>query len=142
MLFCSLSSKPKLSSGVCCCLHVAGDSTFRTEGPSSPWPKAEKALTEAEEEGTSRADFLSLSPFWGVCVCVCVCMWCFVEHLPKVPVQLWRCCVAQKDSYMMDICTTQRAGAGKGLLWSYQITYDYTVEVTNSLSGTLSDLLP
>ena len=33
---------------------------------------------------------------------------------------------------MMDICTTQRAGAGKGLLWSYQITYDYTVEVTNS----------
>ena len=25
-----------------------------------------------------------------------------------------------------------RAGAGKGLLWSYQITYDYTVEVTNS----------
>ena len=72
MLFCSLSSKPKLSSGVCCCLHVAGDSTFRTEGPSSPWPKAEKALTEAEEEGTSRADFLSLSPFWGVCVCVYV----------------------------------------------------------------------
>ena len=91
MLFCSPSSKPKLSTGVCSCLHVAGDSKFRTEGPCSLWPKAEKGLTEAEEEGTSRADFLSLSPFW-VCVwgcvgvCVCVGVFCFGEYLPKVPI--------------------------------------------------------
>ena len=70
MLFRPHSSKPKLSSGVCSCLRVAGDSIFRTEGPSSPCPKAQKVLTEAEEEGTFRVDFLSLSPFWDKCVCV------------------------------------------------------------------------